>query len=154
MQNRKMTALASLLKRGQIFLNRRSKCFSLIGIRTETVKPFSGKMLPSSRRRRRRISVELRTLEFPILRPSAGSDSAENSCISATWRDGGEVFNRSYCSEGAQSIFNLLTELAKETEALIFSMPAPEGGWRCPLCGMQNGRSALCMECGVMRSAK
>ena len=100
------------------------------------------------------IGQKLRTLEFPIFRPSAGSDSAESSCISATWRDGGEVFNSSYCSEGAQSIFNLLTEFAEETEALIFSMPAPEGGWRCPLCGMPNGRSALCMECGVMRSAK
>ena len=64
------------------------------------------------------------------------------------------LFNSSYCSEGAQSIFNLLTELAEETEALIFSMPAPEGGWKCPLCGMPNGRSALCTECGVMRSAK
>ena len=100
------------------------------------------------------IGQELRALEFPIFRPSTGSDGAENSCISATWRDGGEVFNSSYCSEGAQSIFNLLTELAEETEALIFSMPAPEGGWKCPLCGMPNGRSALCMECGVMRSAK
>ena len=100
------------------------------------------------------IGQKLRALECPIFRPSAGPDGAENSCISATWRDGGEVFNSSYCSEGAQSIFNLLTELAEETEALIFSMPAPEGGWKCPLCGMPNGRSALCMECGVMRSAK
>ena len=100
------------------------------------------------------IGQELRALELPVYHPSAGPDGAENRCISATWRDGGEVFNNSYCSEDTQSIFNLLAKLAEETEALIFSRSAPDGGWKCPECGMPNGRSVFCMECGAMRSAE
>ena len=100
------------------------------------------------------IGQELRALEFPVYHPSASQDGAENSCISATWRDGGEVFNNSYCSEDTQSIFNLLAKLAEETEALIFSRSAPDGGWKCPECGMPNGRRVFCMECGAMRSAE
>ena len=68
--------------------------------------------------------------------------------------NGGEVFTNDYCGDSAQSIFNLLAAFAEETEALIFSRPAPEDGWKCPSCGMPNGRSVFCMECGAMRSAK
>ena len=100
------------------------------------------------------IGQELHALELPVYHPSAGPDGAENRCISATWRDGGEVFNNSYCSEDTQSIFNLLAKLVEETEALIFSRSAPDGGWKCPECGMPNGRSVFCMECGAMRSAE
>ena len=100
------------------------------------------------------IGQELRALDLPVYHPSASPDGAENSCISATWQDGSEVFTNNYCGEGAQSIFHLLAAFAEETEALIFSRPAPEDGWKCPSCGMPNGRSVFCMECGAMRSAK
>ena len=100
------------------------------------------------------IAKELRMLDLPACRPGACPDGAENSCISATWQDGGEVFTNSYCSEGAQSIFTLLAEFAKETEAWVFSRPAPENGWKCPSCGMPNGSSVFCVECGTKHPAK
>ena len=100
------------------------------------------------------IGQKLRALELPVYHPSASPDGAENSCISATWQDGGEVFTNNYCGESAQSIFNLLAAFAEETEAGIFSRPAPDGGWKCPECGMPNGSSVFCAECGVRRPAE
>ena len=99
------------------------------------------------------IGQELRALELPVS-PGVCPDGIVDSCIAATWQDSGEVFTNNYCGERAQSIFNLLAAFAEETEALIFSRPAPEDGWKCPSCGMPNGRSVFCMECGAMRSAK
>ena len=100
------------------------------------------------------IGQELRALELPVYHPSAGPDGAENSCISATWQDGSEVFTNNYCGESAQSIFTLLVAFAGETEAGIFSRSAPEGGWKCPECGMPNGSSVFCAECGARRPAE
>ena len=100
------------------------------------------------------IGQKLRALELPVYHPSASPDGAENSCISATWQDGGEVFTNNYCGESAQSIFNLLVAFAEETEAGIFSRPAPDGGWKCPECGMPNGSSVFCAECGARRPAE
>ena len=100
------------------------------------------------------IGQKLRALELPVYHPSASPDGAENSCISATWQDGGEVFTNNYCGESAQSIFNLLAAFAEETEAGIFSRPAPDGGWKCPECGMPNGSSVFCAECGARRPAE
>ena len=100
------------------------------------------------------IGQELRALELPVYHPSASPDGAENSCISATWQDGGEVFTNNYCGESAQSIFNLLVAFAEETEAGIFSRPVPDGGWKCPECGMPNGSSVFCAECGARRPAE
>ena len=100
------------------------------------------------------IRQELRALELPVYHPSAGPDGAENSCICATWQDGSEVFTNNYCGESAQSIFNLLVAFAGETEAGIFSRPAPDGGWKCPACGMPNGSSVFCAECGARRPAE
>lgn len=99
------------------------------------------------------IGQELRVLELPVY-PGVCPDGVADSYIAATWQDGGEVFTNDYCGDSAQSIFNLLAAFAEETEALIFSRPAPEDGWKCPSCGMPNGRSVFCMECGAMRSAK
>ena len=99
------------------------------------------------------IGQELRALELPVS-PGVCPDGIVDSCIAATWQDSGEVFTNNYCGDSAQSIFNLLAAFAEETEALIFSRPAPEDGWKCPSCGMPNGRSVFCMECGAMRSAK
>ena len=99
------------------------------------------------------IGQELRALGLPVS-PGVCPDGIVDSCIAATWQDSGEVFTNNYCGVGAQSIFNLLAAFAEETEALIFSRPAPEDGWKCPSCGMPNGRSVFCMECGAMRSAK
>lgn len=100
------------------------------------------------------IGQKLHTLELPVYHPSASPDGAENSCISATWQGGGEVFTNNYCGESAQSILNLLVAFAEETEAGIFSRPAPDGGWKCPECGMPNGRSVFCAECGARRPAE
>ena len=68
--------------------------------------------------------------------------------------NGSEVFTNNYCGESAQSIFTLLVAFAGETEAGIFSRPVPDGGWKCPECGMPNGSSVFCAECGARRSAK
>lgn len=95
------------------------------------------------------LGQELRALELPVY-----TGVCPDSCIAATWQDGGEVFTNNYCGDGAQSIFNLLAAFAKETETGIFSRPAPGGGWKCPECGMPNDRSAFCMECGAIRSAE
>ena len=100
------------------------------------------------------IRQELRALELPVYHPSAGPDGAENSCICATWQDGSEVFTNNYCGESAQSIFTLLVAFAGETEAGIFSRPVPDGGWICPACGMPNGSSVFCAECGARRPAE
>ena len=100
------------------------------------------------------IGQELRALDLPVYHPSAGPDGAENSCICATWQDGSEVFTNNYCGESAQSIFNLLVAFAGETEAGIFSRPVPDGGWKCPACGMPNGSSVFCAECGARRPAE
>ena len=100
------------------------------------------------------IGQELRALELPVYHPSAGPDGAENSCICATWQDGSEVFTNNYCGESAQSIFTLLVAFAGETEAGIFSRPVPDGGWKCPACGMPNGSSVFCAECGARRPAE
>ena len=100
------------------------------------------------------IGQKLRALELPVYHPSASPDGAENSCISATWQDGGEVFTNNYCGESAQSIFDLLVAFTEETEAGIFSRPAPDGGWKCLECGMPNGSSVFCAECGVRRPAE
>ena len=100
------------------------------------------------------IGQRLRALELPVYHPSASPDGAENSCISATWQGGGEVFTNNYCGESAQSIFHLLVAFAEETEAGIFSRPAPDGGWKCPECGMPNGSSVFCAECGARRPAE
>ena len=100
------------------------------------------------------IRQELRALELPVYHPSAGPDVAENSCICATWQDGSEVFTNNYCGENAQSIFTLLVAFAGETEAGIFSRPVPDGGWKCPACGMPNSSSVFCAECGARRPAE
>ena len=100
------------------------------------------------------IEQKLRALELPVYHPSASPNGAENSCISATWQDGSEVFTNNYCGDGAQSIFNLLATFSGETEAGIFSRPAPDGGWKCPECGMPNGSSVFCAECGARRPAE
>ena len=100
------------------------------------------------------IGQELRALELPVYHPSASPDGAENSCISATWQGGDEVFTNNYCGESAQSIFTLLVAFAEETEAGIFSRPVPDGGWKCPACGMPNGSSVFCAECGARRPAE
>ena len=100
------------------------------------------------------IGQKLRTLELPVYHPSASPDGAENSCIAATWQDGGEVFTNNYCGESAQSIFTLLVAFAEETESGFFSRPVPDGGWKCPECGMPNGSSVFCAECGARRPAE
>ena len=99
------------------------------------------------------IGQELRALELPVY-TGVCPDSFADSCIAATWRDGGEVFTNDYCGDSAQSIFNLLEAFAEETEIGIFSRPAPDGGWKCPECGMPNGSSVFCAECGARRPAE
>ena len=99
------------------------------------------------------IGQELRALELPVS-PGVCPDGIVDSCIAATWQDSGEVFTNNYCGDRAQSIFNLLAAFAEETEAGIFSRPVPDGGWNCPECGMPNGSSVFCAECGARRSAK
>ena len=99
------------------------------------------------------IGQELRALELPVS-PGVCPDGVADSCIAATWQDGGEVFTNNYCGAGAQSIFNLLAAFAEETEIGIFSRPAPDGGWKCPECGMPNGSSVFCAECGARRPAE
>ena len=99
------------------------------------------------------IGQELRALELPVS-PVVCPDGIVDSCIAATWQDSGEVFTNNYCGDRAQSIFNLLAAFAKETEAGIFSRPVPDGGWKCPECGMPNGSSVFCAECGARRSAE
>ena len=99
------------------------------------------------------IGQELRALELPVS-PGVCPDGVADSCIAATWQDGGEVFTNNYCGESAQSIFDLLVAFTEETEAGIFSRPAPDGGWKCPECGMPNGSSVFCAECGVRRPAE
>ena len=100
------------------------------------------------------IGQELRALELPVYRVGVQPQDAADSCITATWRDGEETFTNSYCGEGAQSIFHLLVAFAEETETGIFSRPAPDGGWKCPECGMPNGSSVFCAECGIRRPAE
>ena len=118
------------------------------------------------------IGQELRALELPVY-PGTCPDGVVDSYLAATWQDSGEVFTNNYCGESAQSIFNLLvafaeeTEtgscnlpaermrgVAEETETGIFSRPAPDGGWKCPECGMPNGSSVFCAECGIRRPAE
>lgn len=100
------------------------------------------------------IGQELRALELTVYRVGVQPQDAADSCITATWRDGEETFTNSYCGEGAQSIFHLLAAFAEETETGIFSRPAPDGGWNCPECGMPNGSSVFCAECGIRRPAE
>ena len=99
------------------------------------------------------IGQELRALELPVY-SGVCPDGVADSYIAATWQDGGEVFTNNYCGESAQSIFNLLAAFAEETETGIFSRPVPDGGWKCPECGMPNGSSVFCAECGARRSAE
>ena len=99
------------------------------------------------------IGQELRVLDLPVY-PGVCPDGIVDSCIAATWQDSGEVFTNNYCGEGAQSIRTLLTEFAAQTELQVFSSPAPENGWKCPSCGMPNGSSVFCAECGARRSAE
>lgn len=99
------------------------------------------------------IGQELRVLGPPVC-PGVCPDGIVDSCITATWQDSGEVFTNNYCGEGAQSIRTLLTEFAAQTELQVFSSPAPENGWKCPSCGMPNGSSVFCAECGARRSAE
>ena len=99
------------------------------------------------------IEQELRALELPVY-PGVCPDGVVDSCIAATWQDSGEVFTNNYCGDSAQSIFNLLAAFAEETEAGIFSRLVPDGGWKCPECGMPNGSSVFCAECGARRSAE
>ena len=99
------------------------------------------------------IGQELRALELPVS-PGVCPDGVADSCIAATWQDSGEVFTNNYCGESAQSIFTLLVAFAEETEAGIFSRPAPDCGWKCPECGMPNGSSVFCAECGARRPAE
>ena len=99
------------------------------------------------------IGQELRALELPVY-PGTCPDGVVDSYIAATWQDSGEVFTNNYCGESAQSIFTLLVAFAEETEAGIFSRPAPDGGWKCPECGMPNGSSVFCAECGARRPAE
>ena len=99
------------------------------------------------------IGQELRVLDLPVY-PGVCPDGIVDSCIAATWQDSGEVFTNNYCGDSAQSIFNLLAAFAEETEIGIFSRPAPDGGWKCPECGMPNGSSVFCAECGARRSAE
>ena len=100
------------------------------------------------------IGQELCALNLPVYRPGVQPQDAADSCITATWRDGEETFTNSYCGEGVQSIFHLLAAFAEETETGIFSRPAPDGGWNCPECGMPNGSSVFCAECGTRRPAE
>ena len=53
----RVTASASFLMSGRCHPDRRSRCFSPTGIRIAAERPFSGRMLPSNRRRRKRISA-------------------------------------------------------------------------------------------------
>ena len=99
------------------------------------------------------IGQELRALEPPVY-TGVCPDGVADSYIAATWQDGGEVFTNNYCGESAQSIFTLLAAFAGETETGFFSRPAPDGGWKCPECGMPNGSSVFCAECGVRRPAE
>ena len=99
------------------------------------------------------IGQELRVLGPPVY-PGVCPDGIVDSCITATWQDSGEVFTNNYCGEGAQSIRTLLTEFAAQTELQVFSSPAPENGWKCPSCGMPNGSSVFCAECGARRPAE
>ena len=99
------------------------------------------------------IGQELRVLGLPVS-PGVCPGGVADSYIAATWQDSGEVFTNNYCGDSAQSIFNLLAAFAEETEAGIFSRPAPDGGWNCPECGMPNGSSVFCAECGVRRPAE
>ena len=99
------------------------------------------------------IGQELRVLGLPVY-PGVCPDGIVDSCIAATWQDSGEVFTNNYCGEGAQSIRTLLTEFAAQTELQVFSSPAPENGWKCPSCGMPNGSSVFCAECGARRPAE
>ena len=99
------------------------------------------------------IGQELRALELPVY-PGTCPDGVVDSYLAATWQDSGEVFTNNYCGESAQSIFTLLAAFAEETEAGIFSRPAPDGGWKCPECGMPNGSSVFCAECGARRPAE
>ena len=99
------------------------------------------------------IGQELRVLGLPVY-PGVCPDGVADSYIAATWQDGGKVFTNDYCGDSAQSIFNLLAAFAEETEAGIFSRPVPDGGWKCPECGMPNGSSVFCAECGARRPAE
>ena len=99
------------------------------------------------------IGQELRALELPVY-PGTCPDGVVDSYLAATWQDSGEVFTNNYCGESAQSIFNLLVVFAEETETGIFSRPAPDGGWKCPECGMPNGSSVFCAECSIRRPAE
>ena len=124
------------------------ECFSfLLDERTMPSRPEKAQAYFSS------IGQELRALELPVS-PGVCPDGIVDSCIAATWHDSGEVFTNNYCGDRAQSIFNLLAAFAEETEAGIFSRPVPDGGWNCPECGMPNGSSVFCAECGARRSAK
>ena len=101
-----------------------------------------------------RIERELRSQELPVYHaPGPYVPDATDSYLAATWSDGGESFTNSYCGEGAQSVYNLMVELAEEAEEWFRSRPVPEGGWRCDKCGMPNGDNAFCAECGNKRSA-
>ena len=101
-----------------------------------------------------RLEKELRALKLPAYCPNAHPQNAADSCISATWTNGDVPFIDRYDALAAQTVHDLLVKFAEETEAWVFSSPAPENGWRCPSCGMPNGSSIFCVECGTRRSAK
>ena len=100
------------------------------------------------------IGQELHALELPVYRASVHPQGTIDSCITATWMDGDTSFINRYDAQAARAIYDLLVEFTEETEACFFSEPAPEDGWKCPSCGMPNGSSVFCVECGTRRPAK
>ena len=102
-----------------------------------------------------RLARALREQELPAYRaPEPHLPDATDSYMSTTWSDADASFSRSCSGEDAQPIYDLLVEFAGETNAWLRSQDVPEGGWRCEACGMANGKSVFCAECGSPRPAK
>ena len=87
-------------------------------------------------------------------KPSSDTADETDSEIRVVWRtdDGDEA--QTLSGSHAEALEALVLSIAEETEAGIFSRPAPDGGWKCPECGMPNGSSVFCAECGVRRPAE
>ena len=70
--------------------------------------------------------------------------------------DGKPIFRQDIAvePEKAQACFSSIRQELRALELPVSPGVCPDGGRKCPLCGIPNGSSVFCAECGVRRPAE